>query len=81
MNEIELKELVINIQSVLDEIRPYLQIDGCDVEFVRIENEGKTICVRLLGNCHDCPLSLMTLRGGIEKFIKQVSPNSRVESV
>lgn len=81
MNEAELKNLELKIHQVLDEIRPFLQMDGGDVEFVRIENDGKTICVRLLGNCHDCPLSLMTLRGGIEKFIKQISPNSRVEAV
>lgn len=70
-----------NIESVLQTIRPYLQRDEGDVELSRIL-EGGIVEVRLLGSCKDCPLSLMTLRAGIERVLMQQIPDiKRIESV
>jgi Fe-S cluster biogenesis protein NfuA len=69
------------IEEVLKKVRPFLQIDNGDVEFVGIDNEN-IVKVRLLGSCNGCPMSLMTLRAGIERLIMKDIPNvKRVESV
>ncbi len=54
------------LQKSLEQIRPYLQRDGGDVELVRITDDG-IVEVRLTGSCVSCPMSLMTLRAGIER--------------
>lgn len=70
------------IVGALQEIRPYLQQDGGDVEFVRFEVDTHVAEIRLLGACKTCPMSMMTLRGGIERFlIAAVKEIRRVESV
>ncbi len=56
------------IEQSLDKIRPYLRIDGGDVECVRVTDDG-IVEVRLTGACISCPLSTMTLRAGIERAI------------
>ncbi len=60
------------IQAVLDEIRPALQNDGGDVEFIDF-NDGVVI-VRLMGACGSCPMSTMTLKQGIEARLKAAIP-------
>ncbi len=55
------------VQSVLDELRPYIQADGGDVELVSAE-EG-IVTVRLSGNCVGCPASELTLKNGIQKHL------------
>ncbi len=73
--------LKIRIEKVLDIIRPYLCEDGGGVEFLRFESDTHTLVLSLTGNCKDCPLSLMTLRAGIEKLIiKNIPEIRRVES-
>ncbi len=61
------------IQGVLNQIRPQLQADGGDVELVDV-NEAGQVKVRLTGACGGCPMSQMTLKMGIEKFLKQQFP-------
>jgi Fe-S cluster biogenesis protein NfuA len=57
-----------------------LQRDGGDVELVDVE--GGVVKVRLQGACKGCPMSQMTLKNGIEKFLKQEVPEvDRVEAV
>jgi Fe-S cluster biogenesis protein NfuA len=56
------------IQKSLEHVRPYLQRDGGDVEFVRLTDDG-IVEVRLTGSCVSCPMSLMTLRAGIERAL------------
>ena len=71
----------IEIQKALDNIRPYLQADNGDVELVDVTEDG-IVKVRLLGSCEICPLSVMTLRAGIERAImKDVPSVKRVEAV
>jgi len=68
------------IQTSLDKIRPQLQMDGGDVEFVSFEKG--TVKVRLLGHCAGCPMHQVTLKQGIENFLKQEVPEvKKVESV
>ena len=69
------------VENALQKIRPSLQADGGDVEFVDMDDEG-VVKVKLLGACGGCPLSQMTLKMGIEKILKQNVPEvNRVESV
>ncbi len=57
-----------SIEQSLVRIRPYLREDGGDVELVRITEDG-IVEVRLTGSCVSCPMSLMTLRAGIERAL------------
>ncbi len=69
-----------DIKKALDEIRPALQADGGDVEFVSLE--GDVVKVKLTGACGGCPMATMTLKNGIETVIKKNVPEiSRVEAV
>lgn len=67
------------IEAILNEIRPSLQADGGDVEFVGFDNN--LLKVRLTGACKGCPMSQMTLKQGIEKYIQKTFPDVTVESV
>jgi Fe-S cluster biogenesis protein NfuA len=68
------------VQKALAEIRPRIQADGGDIELVAIENG--TVKVRLQGACVGCPLSTLTLKQGVERFIKQKVPEIQsVEAV
>lgn len=69
------------IEIALDSIRPFLQRDGGDVEFVEL-TEDKVVVVRLLGACESCSMSAMTLKAGIEESIKNAIPEiTRVDAV
>lgn len=69
------------IEDALNKVRPSLQADGGDVEFVDVDEEG-VVKLRLTGACGGCPMSQMTLKMGIEKILKQNVPEiSRVESI
>ncbi|MDJ0828219.1 MAG: NifU family protein [Desulfobacterales bacterium] len=68
------------VKAVLDKIRPSLQADGGDVELVEVDANG-VVKVRLKGACAGCPMSQMTLKNGIERFLKQEIPEvASVES-
>ena len=60
-------EIEKKIIKVLDRLRPYLQNDGGDIEFVRYENG--VVYIRLTGACSNCPLVDDTLENGIEEAI------------
>ena len=61
------------VQKVLDEIRPFLQRDGGDVELVDVTADN-VVQVRLQGACGSCPGATMTLKSGIERTMKQRIP-------
>jgi len=68
------------IQKVIEKLRPMLQADGGDVEFVDVEDG--IVKVRLQGACAGCPMSQMTLKNGIERMMKQEIPEVKsVENV
>ncbi|HKJ01422.1 MAG TPA: NifU family protein [Longimicrobiales bacterium] len=62
------------ILEVLDSIRPAIQADGGDVELVAFREDEGVVEVRLLGACESCPISLMTLREGIERRLRNSIP-------
>ncbi len=66
-------ELTKKIEKALEEIRPFLQNDGGDIELVSID-ENKSVTVRLLGNCVSCSVNQMTLKSGVEMTIKKYAP-------
>jgi Fe-S cluster biogenesis protein NfuA len=69
------------IREALDKIRPYLQQDGGDVEFVDYTDEN-VVQVRLQGHCAGCPMSQMTVKNGIERLLKEEYPEvASVEAV
>ena len=61
-------QLKLDVEAVLEEIRPAIQMDGGDVELVDIEPGGRVI-VRLLGACTGCAMSQLTLKQGIENLL------------
>jgi len=61
------------VKKALDQIRGSLQADGGDVEFVSVGADG-IVKVRLVGACAGCPMSQMTLKQGIERYLKQQIP-------
>jgi len=63
-----------NIKKVLEQIRPLLQKDGGDVEFINVDESG-VVKVKLKGACGSCPGALHTLKNGIERTLKQHVPN------
>lgn len=69
------------VQAALERVRPTLQQDGGDVVLVDVTEEG-VVKVQLTGACKSCPMSQMTLKDGIEKFLKSEVPGIKaVESV
>ncbi|MDH6056016.1 NifU family protein [Umezakia ovalisporum] len=71
---------VENVESVLDEMRPYLISDGGNVELVELD--GPIVKLRLQGACGSCPSSAMTLRMGIERRLKEIIPEiAEIEQV
>jgi Fe-S cluster biogenesis protein NfuA len=61
------------IKAALEDIRPYLQRDGGDVEFVAY-TEDNIVQVRLQGACHGCPHANLTIKNGIEKILMEQYP-------
>ena len=61
-----------NVETVLDEMRPYLMADGGNVELVEID--GPIVKLRLQGACGSCPSSAMTLKMGIERRLREIIP-------
>lgn len=61
------------VEQVINRIRPAVQMDGGDIELVDVSTEG-VVKLRLVGSCHGCPSSMMTLKMGIERAIRAEVP-------
>jgi len=73
--------LLSRVEAALDTIRPYLEADGGNVSVEHITPEG-VVKLRLLGSCGSCPMSIMTLKAGIEQAITKAVPEiSSIEAV
>ncbi len=70
MEEQGLEQKVI---ETLDAFRPQLNADGGDLEYINIDSENK-VHIRLTGACGSCPISTMTLKMGIERYLKETCP-------
>jgi Fe-S cluster biogenesis protein NfuA len=68
------------VAQLIEQVRPSLQADGGDVELVDVVDG--VVQVRLKGHCAGCPMSTMTVKNGIERFLKQQIPEVKsVEQV
>lgn len=66
-------DLIKRVEEALENIRPYLQTDGGDVEVIDITPE-MVVRLRLVGSCESCSMSAMTMKAGIEKTIRKAIP-------
>jgi Fe-S cluster biogenesis protein NfuA len=74
------ESIEIRVQKALDMIRPQIQADGGDIEFVSVENQK--LKVRLKGACGTCPMATVTLKQGVEALVKNEVPEIlKVEAV
>lgn len=60
------------VEAALEKVRPALLADGGDVELIDVKDGVVTL--RLTGACGGCPMAMMTLRGGIERVLKEQVP-------
>ena len=67
------EELEQKVENVIDQVRPYLQQDGGDINFVELTEEN-IVNVELTGACGSCPYSTMTLKNGVEATLKKILP-------
>ena len=72
------KEIRLNVEKALEEIRPFLQNDGGDISLISIEDD-KFVKVQLEGACKSCNVNQMTLKTGVEMTIKKYVP--QIETV
>ena len=62
------------VEKVLEKIRPYIQSDGGDISLVSVDEASGIVKVTLSGACGTCPSSTATLKGGVERMVKQEIP-------
>lgn len=67
------QEIFQKVSSIIDELRPYLQDDGGDIELIEVTDD-LVVKVRLQGACGACPYSIMTLKNGVEEAIRREIP-------
>ena len=67
------KEIINKIEEALQEIRPYLEADGGNINFIELTDEW-VVKVELVGACGTCEISTMTLKNGVESVIKKAVP-------
>ncbi len=62
--------MIDKVKAAIENVRPDLLMDGGDIEFVKME--GKDVTVRLKGACAGCPMSQMTLKNGVERYVRSI---------
>jgi Fe-S cluster biogenesis protein NfuA len=62
-----------SVNTAIQDVRPSLQADGGDIELLSVSEEG-TVSVRLKGHCGSCPMAMITLKQGVEAYLKKVVP-------
>ena len=68
------KEQLIELVNLsIEQLRPFLNEDGGDMELIDITEEG-IVRVKLLGACSSCSMSVMTLKAGLEEALLKVAP-------
>jgi Fe-S cluster biogenesis protein NfuA len=66
-------ELTSKVKNVIEQLRPYLQADGGDIQFIEL-TEDNVVNVELQGSCGSCPYSQMTLKNGVEETMRRAIP-------
>lgn len=75
------EDLTIKVKNIIEQVRPYLQQDGGDINFVEITDD-LIVNVELTGACGSCPYSTMTLKNGVESTIRKALPEIKaVEAI
>ena len=67
------KNIIEKIEGALTKIRPYLELDGGDINLVEVTDD-MVVKVKLVGACSSCNVSMMTLKNGVEVAIKSAVP-------
>lgn len=67
------EETISKIKELLNTIRPYLQMDGGDIEFIKYED--KFVYIKLSGACVHCGFQDITIKDGIEEMLKSEIPD------
>ena len=67
------KKILSKIEVALEEIRPFLEADGGDINFIELTDQW-VVKVKLVGACSNCNISMMTLKNGVEVAIKRAVP-------
>lgn len=70
MENVSLEE---KVKSIITQIRPFLQNDGGDIEFIELTSDN-IVKVKLQGACGTCPHAKVTLKQGVEQTIQQYFP-------
>ena len=60
-------EIIIEINKILDKVRPYLNSEGGDLEFIKYEDG--IVYIKMLGACMECGALDSTLKDGIEALL------------
>ena len=66
-------KIIQKVEVALNEVRPYLEVDGGDISLVEITDD-MIVKIKLLGACESCNVSMMTLKNGVEVAIKKAIP-------
>ena len=61
------------VKEAMEMFRPQLQADGGDMEFVGIDEQNR-VHLNLVGACGNCPMAVMTLKMGVERYIQDAVP-------
>ncbi len=67
------EQTVQKIESILDTIRPNIQMDGGDIEFIKFQDG--IVYIKFHGACVGCPMSVFTLKMGVEEALKEKMPD------
>lgn len=62
-------EIENKIKETIDNLRPFLNLDGGDIEFIKYEN--KILYIKLTGNCAHCLMQDETINNGILNLLKE----------
>lgn len=74
-------DLYDRVDTALDEIRPYIHSHAGDVNIVDVSDDG-VVKLQMVGTCHGCPMSMLTLRLGIERILtEKVEGVTKVEAI
>ena len=67
-------EVVKTIESLIEDIRPFLNMDGGDIEFIKYDKQDKIVYVKMFGACAMCMMQDETLENGLLEMIREKLP-------
>jgi Fe-S cluster biogenesis protein NfuA len=69
---------VAELDAALDEMRPYVESHGGSLNFIEWVPEDGRVKLQLAGNCHGCPMSMVTIKLGIERILQDRFPQVQI---